>query len=244
MTFPSDHSRDADQPGGRPEHSDQPSGRAEHAERPTTGPEGGASPGLLGTLSDAAWQVLLTAGLVAIVLGLLVLVWPTATLAVVGALFGVYLLISGIFQLVAAFGAHVPRSMRVLGFISGAVSVFLGLICFRGPAQSILLLALWIGFAWLLRGVMHTATAVQDEDIPARGWQIFLGLICALAGIVLIVSPFGSIAALTLVTGVWLIVLGIIEVIHGIQLRSRLGGHAPRKTHHGFRFRQQPHPQP
>ncbi|WP_421108380.1 HdeD family acid-resistance protein [Streptomyces sp. NEAU-S77] len=229
MTFPSDNSRDADQ-------------RNERDERPT-GPEGPFT-GLLGTLSDAAWQVLLTAGLAAIVLGLLVLVWPAATLAVVGALFGVYLLISGIFQLVGAFGAHTPQSMRVLGFVSGAVSVFLGLLCFRGPAQSVLLLALWIGFAWLLRGVMHTITAVQDEGIPARGWQIFLGVVSALAGIVLIVSPFGSIAALTLVTGVWLIVLGIIEVIHGIQLRTRLGGQAPRKAHHGFRFRQQPHPQP
>jgi uncharacterized membrane protein HdeD (DUF308 family) len=232
MTFPSDHSHDADQR----RDADQRNERPADADRPFTG--------LLGTVSDAAWQVLLTAGLAAIVLGLLVLVWPKATLAVVGALFGVYLLISGIFQLVGAFGAHVPRSMRVLGFISGAVSVFLGLICFRGPAQSILLLALWIGFAWLLRGVMHTAMAVQDEEIPARGWQIFLGVISALAGIVLIVSPFGSIAALTLVTGVWLIVLGIVEVIHGIQLRARLGGQAPRKEHHGFRFRQQPHPQP
>lgn len=225
MTFPSDNSRDADQRNEHPTGTDQPFS------------------GLLGTLSDAAWQVLLTAGLVAIVLGLLVLVWPAATLAVVGALFGVYLLVSGIFQLIAAFGAHIPRSMRVLSFVSGAVSVFLGLICFRGPAQSILLLALWIGFAWLLRGVMHTVTAVQDAGIPARGWQIFLGVISALAGIVLIVSPFGSIAALTLVTGVWLLVLGIIEVIHGIQLRARLGGHAPRKAHHGFRFRHQPHPQ-
>ncbi|WP_055555688.1 HdeD family acid-resistance protein [Streptomyces sp. NBRC 110028] len=225
MTFPSDNSRDAEQ---RDE-------RAAGPDRPFTG--------LLGTLSDAAWQMLLTAGLVAIVLGLLVLVWPAATLAVVGALFGVYLLITGIVQLVAAFGAHIPGSMRVLSFVSGAVSVFLGLICFRGPAQSILLLALWIGFAWLLRGVMHTVMAVQDTGIPARGWQIFLGVITALAGIVLIVSPFGSIAALTLVTGVWLLVLGIIEVIHGIQLRARLGGHAPRQAHHGFRFRHQPHPQ-
>ncbi|MGR3936037.1 HdeD family acid-resistance protein [Streptomyces sp. BRA346] len=226
MTFPSDNSRDADQRKERHTDSDQPFS------------------GLLGTVSDAAWQVLLTAGLVAIVLGLLVLVWPAATLAVVGALFGVYLLVSGIFQLIAAFGTHIPRSMRALSFISGAVSVFLGLLCFRGPAQSVLLLALWIGFAWLLRGVMHTVTAVQDEAIPARGWQIFLGVVSAVAGIVLIVAPFGSIAALTLVTGVWLLVLGIIEVIHGIQLRARLGGHAPRKAHHGFRFRQQPHPQP
>jgi uncharacterized membrane protein HdeD (DUF308 family) len=175
--------------------------------------------GFLGALADAAWQVLLATGAAAIVLGVLVLAWPGATLVVVGALFGVYLVVNGVFQLAGAFGTHVPAHMRVLGFVSGALSVLLGLICFRGPAQSILLLALWIGFGWLLRGIMLTAMAISTEGLPARGWQLFLGIITLLAGIVLIISPFRSIAALTLVTGIWLIVLGVIEVVHAIQLR-------------------------
>jgi uncharacterized membrane protein HdeD (DUF308 family) len=39
---------------------------------------------------------------------------------------------------------------------------------------------------------------------------------------VLIVSPITSITALTLVSGIWLVVLGVLEVIHAIQLRIRL----------------------
>jgi uncharacterized membrane protein HdeD (DUF308 family) len=203
MSFFSDNPRDAERP-------DHPAGDS---------PYGGA----LGALANVSWQVLLAAGVAAIALGVLVLAWPGETLAVVGVLFGIYLLASGVFQLAGAFGTHVPGHMRALSFITGALSVLLGLICFRGAAESILLLALWIGFGWLLRGIMQTAVAISTEGLPARGWQLFLGIITALAGVVLIVSPFGSIAALTLVAGIWLIVLGLTEVIHGVQLRVHAG---------------------
>ena len=170
-----------------------------------------------------AWQFLLIMGLAAIALGVLVLAWPVQTLRVVGVLFGIYLLATGVFQLAAAFGTHVPRHLRVLHFVAGALFILLGLVCFRGTLQSILLLALWIGFGWLLRGIMVTATAVSAEDIPARGWQIFSGIIMALAGIVLIVSPFSSIAALALVVGIMAIVVGAVEVFHAVKMRVELG---------------------
>ncbi|MFD8911794.1 HdeD family acid-resistance protein [Streptomyces sp. NPDC059575] len=177
--------------------------------------------GPLHALSQAAWQVVLLTGIASLILGILVLVWPGATLLAVGVLFGVYLLVSGVFQLVSAFGTHKKTSLRVLAFISGALSIVLGLFCFRGPMQSILLLALFIGIGWLIRGVTQTMAAISDTHMPARGWHIFLGIVTFIAGIVLIDSPFESIAVLTLVGGWWLIVVGIVEIITSFSIRSR-----------------------
>jgi uncharacterized membrane protein HdeD (DUF308 family) len=173
-------------------------------------------------LVKTAWQGLLAAGAVAILLGVIALAWTGPTLVVIGALFGAYLLVSGVFQLVGAFAAHVPAQLRVLGLVSGALGVALGLVCFRGPGQSILLLALWIGIGWLLRGTMTTVLALSTEGLPARGWQVFLGVVTFVAGIVLIVSPFGSLVALAVVAGVWLIVIGVMEIVHGLRLRTHL----------------------
>ncbi|MFF4608031.1 HdeD family acid-resistance protein [Streptomyces sp. NPDC001339] len=207
----------------------------------------GTSPGAeaLGAIANLGWQALVTIGLASIALGVVVLSWPGGTLRVVGVVFGIYLLVAGVFQLAAAFGAHVPGHLRALHFIAGALCVLLGLVCFRGTLQSILLLALWIGFGWLLRGIMMTATAGSSPDIPARGWQLFLGILTLLAGIVLIVSPFGSIAALTLVAGIMAIVLGAVEVFHAIQLRVA-AGRLTRGTAAKQRwslFHRHPHPQ-
>ena len=173
-------------------------------------------------LANAAWQLNAAAGVAAVVLGVLVLVWPGETLVIVGALFGIYLLISGLFQLTGAFGHHVPGHLRALGLLSGALSILLGLICFRGPMESLLLLAIWIGFGWLLRGITQIATAVSSDGMPGRGWVIFFGVIGVIAGIVLITSPITSLATLALLAGIWLIVLGVMEVVHAVQLRVRM----------------------
>ncbi|MYW66877.1 HdeD family acid-resistance protein [Streptomyces sp. SID8379] len=191
---------------------------------PQQTPGAGAPPpeqGPLGRLAQSAWQAVLLMGVASLILGVLVLVWPGASLLAAGVLFGVYLLVSGIFQLVSAFGHHVTTGMRVVGFISGALSVLLGLFCFRGAMQSILLLALWIGIGWLFRGITQTVAAASDPAMPARGWQIFLGVVSALAGIVLIVSPFETVAVLTLVGGLWLLVVGVVEIVTAFAIRGK-----------------------
>jgi uncharacterized membrane protein HdeD (DUF308 family) len=178
--------------------------------------------GVPAMLADAAWRLIAVTGVAAVVLGVLVLVWPGETLVVVGAFFGIYLLLSGVFQVAGVFGHHVPGSMRALGLVSGALSILLGLICFRGPLESILLLAIWIGFGWLLRGITQIVVALSDDGMPARGWQIAFGVLGVIAGIVLITSPISSIATLAVLAGIWLVVLGVVEVVHAIRLRTTM----------------------
>lgn len=191
-------------------------------------PDLDAYPGLLGLLARSAWQRQVAMGVLTLALGALTLAWPGATVLVVGVLFGIYLLACGVvqltvaLQLAGAYPTHVPGHLRAVSFLSGVLSVLLGLICFRGAAQSILLLALWIGIGWLIRGITQTLAAASDSTMPARGWQIFLGIVTFLGGIVLIDSPFESVAVLTLVGGIWLVAVGVVEIVTAIRIRGRV----------------------
>ena len=127
----------------------------------------------------------------------------------------------------AAFGSHAGAAMRVLSFLTGVVSLVLGFFCFRDKLESILLLALWIGISWVFRGVTLLAAALSFDHLPARGWQILSGVIIAVGGGTLIISPLDSIAILTLVTGCWLIAIGIVDVISAFQVRHRLKALTP-----------------
>lgn len=199
-----------------PHRGPQYDDRRVHDREPSVTPEGP-----LHRIARSAWQAVLVAGIAAFALGVMVLAWPGASLRAAGVLFGLYLLFSGVLQLVAAFGTHAATSLRVMAFISGTLSILLGLFCFRGAMESILLLALWIGIGWLFRGITQTLAAASDPSVPARGWQVFLGIVSFLAGIVLIVSPFTSVAVLTLVGGCWLIAVGVTEIITAFVIRSR-----------------------
>jgi uncharacterized membrane protein HdeD (DUF308 family) len=68
--------------------------------------------------------------------------------------------------------------------------------------------------------VATSISAISDPTLPGRGWQIFLGVISLLAGIVMIGSPFESLAILTLIVGIWLIVIGAFEIVSSIGIRS------------------------
>jgi uncharacterized membrane protein HdeD (DUF308 family) len=92
--------------------------------------------------------------------------------------------------------------------------------CFRSAFESILLLAVWIGVAWLFRGIAQTAAAASDGAMPARGWQLFAGLLGTLAGLVVIAAPFSSIGVLTVFAGVWLLVTGFAEINSSLRIRS------------------------
>jgi uncharacterized membrane protein HdeD (DUF308 family) len=182
--------------------------------------------GPLHQLARSTWQLLLLTGIVTVALGVVALAWPGTTLVVAGVLFGTYLVVSGIGYVLAAFGTHAGAAMRVLTLLGGILSVVLGVFCFRDRLESILLLALWIGIGWLFRGMTLLAAALSFDHLPARGWQALSGLIIVIGGAVLIVSPFDSIAVLTLVAGWWLIVIGVVDVITAFQVRHRLGAHS------------------
>src|SRR4051794_28681487 len=98
-------------------------------------------------LGQRLWKWKLTAGVLTIVLGGILLGWPGPTILVVSTLFGVYLLLSGFTELSLAFTLPRSAATRILLFITGALSLVLVGLSFRhfGDAYAILLLSIWIG---------------------------------------------------------------------------------------------------
>jgi uncharacterized membrane protein HdeD (DUF308 family) len=171
------------------------------------------------------WKWKLVAGLLSIVLGAIVLAWPGPTILVASTLFGVYLLVSGLAELFMAFTLPGSAATRVMLFISGALSLVLAVLSFRhfGDGYAVLLLSLWIGIGFIFQGVSGAVVGVGERDLPGRGWYVFAGVVSVLAGLVVMVWPFDSIAVLTLAAGVWLVIIGITQIVQALQTRKHLG---------------------
>lgn len=182
------------------------------------------------TMFRDLWKTVLALGVLTLILGVLVLVWPGKSILVAAVLFGAFLVVSGIAQVVAAFGLDVSVGSRVLLFISGALSVVLGVLAFRhfGQGYAVLLLGIWIGVGFIFQGVAEAVLAISYPELPERGWHIFLGVLTWIAGLVVLAWPFGSVVALALVTGVWLVVIGICQIAWAIRARKTVGAAAQR----------------
>jgi uncharacterized membrane protein HdeD (DUF308 family) len=169
------------------------------------------------------WSSAVVSGLLAVILGAVILAWPGPSILVTSGVFGAYLVVSGVAMVVLGFSLPVASgASRFLSVISGVASVVLGILAFKhfGEGYAVLLLAIWIGVGFIVRGVTVLATAIADKQFPGRGWAIFFGIVSVLAGFVVLAYPFDSIVTLALVAGIWLVVLGVVEIISGFGMRS------------------------
>jgi uncharacterized membrane protein HdeD (DUF308 family) len=167
------------------------------------------------------WKSVLALGVLNLLLGAVVLIWPGDSIVVASVVFGVYLLVSGIAQAIAAFTVDMSLGSRILFFISGALSVVLGYFAFRefNNGAAVWMLAIWIGVGFIFQGVAATVLAIEVPALPERGWYVFVGLLTVIAGVVTLVWPISSIAVLALTAGIWLAIIGITAVVWALSAR-------------------------
>jgi uncharacterized membrane protein HdeD (DUF308 family) len=175
-----------------------------------------------GVPAEQLWKETLAVGVLTAILGGMVLAWPGPSILVAATLFGLYLLVSGIADLFLSFTLPRSAAARVLLFIAGALSVVLAILSFRhfGEGYADLLLSLCIGVGFTFLGVSEVAVAGSLPTLPGRGWYIVLGIISVIAGVVVLAWPFDSIVLLAIVTGVCLILIGVIQIVQAFQIRK------------------------
>ena len=164
------------------------------------------------------WWVLLGLGLVRAVVGILLMFRPAGSTWGLAVILAVYLILSGIFSIVRGFATGLTGGMRAILIIGGAIGVFLGLLMFRfGPDEKIEILGIFLGVWFLFVAIesLFTAAAITD----GRGWQIFNGIIYLLAGIVLLAAPY-AIEVFVWVAGIWLVVIGLFQIITAFRLKA------------------------
>ncbi|MEU7633000.1 DUF308 domain-containing protein [Nocardia sp. NPDC049220] len=167
--------------------------------------------GRTGPLAGSVRQTVSVAGTCSMIVGVAFAVWPHKSLLTAESLSGAYLLLNGVLQLVVALGARFAAALRMLLSISGLLSVLLAALCFAG-GNSVLLLALWIGLAWAIRGICHATVAVWVGGLPGGGQQEVIGLVTLVLGIVVGVLPFDSLEAFGWVIGLCLFAIGSMEL--------------------------------
>ena len=166
------------------------------------------------------WWLLLFGGVISLVVGIIVISWPDKTVIVVAVLFAIYLIISGIFEIVRSFGSGLTGGTRVLLLITGVLSVILGIFAIRSAADNAVeLLGIFVGIAFLFRGFASLFMGFDSKE--GRGWNIFFGIIMLVGGVVILVQPAVALTTLAWVVGIWLVLIGIYEIIASFVVRSR-----------------------
>lgn len=154
-------------------------------------------------------------GAAALIIGLLITFWPKGSAIVLTVMLGIYFLIAGIAYLgLGIFSKGISGGARALDIILGVLFIIGGILVLANPTESAVVLGIFlgvlVGILWIIEGVVALA---QSSDAPSRGWAIFFGILGVIAGIVLLFSPLWGAVILFIITGIALIVLGIMQIV-------------------------------
>lgn len=167
-------------------------------------------------------------GVLALIAGIFITFWPKNSAIVLTVMLGIYFLIAGLAYVgLGLFSRGISGGARALDIILGVLFVIGGVLMLVNPSESAVVIGIFlgviIGILWIVEGAVALAQAGSSSS---RGWSIFFGLLSIIAGIVVLFSPFWGAAILFWVTGIALIVLGIVQIVRaftfgrGLQLSS------------------------
>ena len=176
-----------------------------------------------------SWSWSVTFGVLTLLAGILVLGWPGTSILALAVVLGVWLLVVGVYRLVAALSVDDTRGGgRALMALLGVLAILVGILCLARPFQTATALALLLGAFWVVSGVIELFHGLVG-DVSGRGWAVAGGLLSVIAGIVVLAYPGASLVVLAWLFGIWLIVLGAMTVAAGLAARR-----GPTAAHRGL----------
>ncbi|MFC5824341.1 HdeD family acid-resistance protein [Nonomuraea insulae] len=166
-----------------------------------------------------SWWLLLIRGLAAIVFGILALIWPGITLLVLVIFFGVYALISGLFELFAGFRhGERPRAWLI---ISGIIGILAGIVAFLWPGITSLALLYLVAFWAIFTGVSEIVAGVHLRKVIDNEWMFIVGgILSVIFGVLLLVWPGAGMLSLVWLIGVFAILYGIAMIALSFRVKN------------------------
>ena len=168
------------------------------------------------------WWALALRGLAAILFGILAFAWPGITLFVLILFFGAYMLVDGIFAIVAAVRVAREEARWWLLLLEGILGVVVGLVTFFWPGLTALAL-LYLIAAWaIVTGIMEIVEAIRLRQEIVGEWALILsGALSVLFGVLLVVIPArAGLLSLTWLIGIYAVAFGVLLVILAFKVRN------------------------
>ncbi|MBZ0286745.1 MAG: HdeD family acid-resistance protein [Anaerolineae bacterium] len=185
---------------------------------------------MLAMLSKNWWVVALR-GVIAILFGIALLLFPPLVITTMVLFFGAYALVDGVAAIFTAIqNRNQPRWWVTL--LEGLIGVVAGILVFLYPAFATISAALFVlyivAFWSIFTGITEIMAAIQlRKEIEGEFWMGLSGALSLVFGIVLLVmNPVNGILAIVTIVAVYAIAFGVILLLLAFRLRSHNQSHA------------------
>jgi uncharacterized membrane protein HdeD (DUF308 family) len=176
------------------------------------------------SLVSRDWWVYAVRGIAAILFGIMALIWPGPTLAVLILLFGAYAFVDGVALLVAlARGDVLARSHKWITGLMGVLGIAVAIATLVWPGMTALTLLYLVAIWAIGMGILQIASAIEfRREIDGEFFVVLGGIFSIVLGGLLVAFPGTGLLSLVWLVGFWAELfgfssLGIAYRLHGID---------------------------
>ena len=167
------------------------------------------------------WWHFALRGLLAIVFGIMALIWPDSTKIALVLLFGAFVLTDGILTVATGVAARKYFKRWWALLLEGLTGIVIAAITFIWPNITGLALMYFIAGCAILTGIFEIAAAIEFRKLISGEWTtVLMGMLSIFFGILLFVSPSAGALGIVWAIGFYAIFFGIMEIVFAFRLRG------------------------
>ena len=166
------------------------------------------------------WGLFLAVGILMVIFGFLIVLFPVAGTLTIDFLIGILLLIAGLSQIVLAFKAKKWTGFLVT-LILGIIYAIAGLFLLFNPLAGVITITLILGIFLLIDGLFRIILAFTVRQEHDWEWLVFGGIVSIILGILILMSwPESSAVVLGLLFGIAMIMGGVVNVVLSLSVKN------------------------
>lgn len=169
------------------------------------------------------WWLLLLAGILSIVLGIVVFVFPLESYVTLSLLFGVLMLVIGAAQLIVSASSGNYLMMRGYFIVGGIIDLLIGIFLCVYPGVTLVALPVMMGICLMYHSFMMIAFGGDLDTFRLSGsaWVICGGILLLILSIMILANPLSiGIETVIVIAGLGLIMLGVMLSAISMKLKD------------------------
>ena len=167
------------------------------------------------------WWMVALRGVLAIVFGVLALIWPHATTLALVLLFGAFAFMDGTVAVATGIASakYLERWWALV--LEGITGIGIGVLTFFLPNITAVALVYFIAFWAVITGIFEIVAAIEFRRVITGEWAMILGgLLSVLLGVLLFVFPGVGMVSVVWLIGMYAIIAGITAIIFAFRMHG------------------------
>jgi len=160
--------------------------------------------------------------IIMILVSILLIAKPETMLNTVVTVFGIGMLLDGIFSIVLYIATDKEQKVYSNALAEGILGILISILILIKKDFVISIIPILVGIWIIIKSITKIQLSLNVKTVDEKSWILLSALITLVIGIIIIVNPFDTMVSVVMFAGILLLVTGVIDIVESICMLIKL----------------------